>query len=122
MKTQLLKLKRCFLKLAAWFPTKIPTGVAEQNAWVDSIIDLYAFPNNDSLRFAIATMILHGGPTEARKPKRYFYLAVSAGMSRQVAADAMQTLKNKQIAAAEAEKAAKAAEVPALSVVPDASK
>lgn len=105
-----------FQRLLARFPTAVPMGVSDFNDWADSIINLYGFPNNDSVRFALATIIMHLGPTAAYKSKHYFAVTIKAAAAKQVAGQVFQDLKAKQQAKQEADKAAQTqpqAEVPA---------
>jgi hypothetical protein len=88
--------KRLLRKLFFYLPSALPRGMSEFEGWAKDIIDTYQLPDNDSVRFALATMILHSGQTEAFKPKRYFALTALKGMSSQVAHGAMQELKEKQ--------------------------
>lgn len=85
-----------FSKLKTFFPSPLPVGMAEFDVWSQSIIDAYVLPDNDSTRFALATMILHAGSSEAYKPKRFFGLCVKKSMANQIAGGVMQDLKKKQ--------------------------
>jgi hypothetical protein len=86
-------------RLRNFFPSPVPQGVAEFEAWSSSIIQTYGFPDNDSVRFALATMILHSGPTAAYASKRYFAVMVKAGAAKQVASQVFTDIKQRQIAA-----------------------
>lgn len=107
-KLKKIDLKRALRKSLALVPSKLPVGKLEFDAWADDIMDLYNTPKNDSVKFAIATMILHCDPTSAYKPKHYFGLSINKSMSNQVASVVIQELKAKQQAAM-AEEAAKVA-------------
>lgn len=89
-------------------PSRLPVGVTEFHAWVDSFMELYEFPTKDmdSIKFAFATMIMHLGPTDDVKPKEYFYKALMAGAAKQVAGEVFREIKIRQ---EEARKAAEAA-------------
>lgn len=95
------KLKRAIYQLLAFFPTALPFGVHEFEVWASKIIFTYDLPDNDSSRWALATMILHSGATEATKPNRYFGRCARKGGANEVANYTMVTLKNKQKAAEE---------------------
>jgi len=103
MKEKLLavlsKIRKSALKLKNLLPTALPRGMTEFESWASSIIDTYDFPNNDSVRFALATMILHSGPTDAYKSKHFFSLCVKASMAKQIAGGAFQDIKTRQLAA-----------------------
>lgn len=88
------------------FPTALPRGLTEFNLWSQSIIDTFGLPDNDSVRFMLATMVLHLDSTSAYKPKLYFGFAALKSMSNQVAAYVVQEEKRKQQERIEAEKAA----------------
>jgi len=103
MKAKLIKLLK---KARNFLPSAVPLGVAEFETWASDIISTYDFPNNDSVRFALATMILHSGPTAALVSKRYFALMVKAGAAKQVASQVFQDIKIKQQAEATAQAAA----------------
>lgn len=96
MKDLLLKLKR-LLKLAkSLIPTSLPKGVTEFHAWADDIIDLSGAPNNDSVKFALATNILHASPTSAIKAKFHYILLIKKAMANQVASHVINEAKAKQ--------------------------
>lgn len=92
-------------KALSYIPTKLPTGMTEFDSWSDSIIKTYDFPENDSIKFTLATMILHADQSMAYAPKRYFALRVIKGMANQVASQAFQDIKTRQL---EAQKQAEA--------------
>jgi hypothetical protein len=106
MNKYLEKVYKVFRKIYFFFPTPLPRGMAEFESWAKDIIDTYSLPDNDSVRFAFATQILHSDSSQAFKPKRYFVLQTLKGMSNQIACGVMQDLKEKQAAQAAAEKAA----------------
>jgi SNF2 family DNA or RNA helicase len=96
MKNKLLKLKSILNWLLTFLPSPLPVGVKEFESWSSSIIQAYGLPDNDSVRFALATQIMHLGPTEANKPRRYFGLCLLKGAATQVAYGVMGELKEKQ--------------------------
>lgn len=108
MKALLLKIKKFVHLFRAMFPSALPNGMSEFDTWANDIIDLYNFPNNDSIRFALASMIMHSGPTDAYKSKFYFSLMIKSSMAKQIAGAQFQEIKNRQKAEQEA-LAAKAA-------------
>lgn len=96
MKTAILKLKRLFRLMRSLIPTSLPKGVTEFHSWADDIIDLSGAPNNDSVKFALATNILHAGQTSAIKPKFHYILLMKKAMANQVASHIMNEAKAKQ--------------------------
>lgn len=70
-------------------PRPLPLGVKEFHAWADRVIAgalITATP--DSQKFALASMILHLGPTESHKPDAFFVHSLRKSAANQVA-DAM---------------------------------
>lgn len=96
MKLIINKIKLFFTKVSNFLPELLPIGLSDYDAWADSIITTYEFPDNDSIRFSLAVMILHLSSTAAYKSKRYFALCLHKGMSNQVVSQVMQDLKAKQ--------------------------
>lgn len=86
-------------------PSPLPQGVQEFHIWADSIIKAYELPNNDSVLFMLATMILHAKEDMAHAPKEYFGLRARKSAANQVAAGIMQDLKQKQAELIKAEEA-----------------
>lgn len=91
-----MTLSRFFRRLLAFFPTKLPSGLQEFDMWAEDIIDLYQAPNNDSVKFTLAVMVLHLDSTTAYKPKEYFGRSLFKGMANQVVSQIIQDLKTKQ--------------------------
>lgn len=109
------KLSLFLNKVLFLFPSSLPVGMTEFKSWMDSIIQTYAIPDNDSSRFALATMILHLSSTISSKPKVHFARSMRKAMANQVAAAVMQDLKAKQQAAIDAEaKAVNVDQTPAV--------
>lgn len=100
MNTFLLTIKRYYALAAAFFPSPLPRGMTEFKTWSSSIISTYNLPDNDSVRFSLAVMVLHLDSTNAFKPKRFFGLSALKGMSNQVVSQVIQDLKAKQQAEA----------------------
>lgn len=80
----------------AHIPTKLPQGMAEFETWSNDIIDLYKMPNNDSIKFALATAVMHLSATDAYKPKAYFGRILIKGAANQIVYAVMNDLKIKQ--------------------------
>ncbi len=105
-----MNIKRLYDQIRGLFPSRLPTGVAEFNAWADSIASTYQLPtaDQDSVRFSLATQIMHLGPQAASKPKYFFVLAIRAGAAKQIAGNAFQEIKSRHQAAQKAAQAAEA--------------
>lgn len=82
---------------------RLPQGVAEFHSWAESIITHYGLPLNDSVKFAIATLILHAKEDAAYLSKEYFGHRAIKSAANQVAAGVMQDLKDAQLARIKAE-------------------
>lgn len=92
-------------------PRPLPMGVAEFHAWSDRIISGALVPNKggeDSLKFALAEMIMHLKPTESHCADAHFIHTLRKGAANQVAWAMMEEIRNRRKAALAAEEAAKA--------------
>jgi hypothetical protein len=116
MTNTLQKVKVFFNRVLGFFPSRIPTGVTEFDAWSDSIFDTYAkgigLTDRDSTRWALSNQIMHMESTEAYKAKRFFALMLHKAASNQVSYFVMQTIKEKQAAQQAAAKQAAEVTVP----------
>lgn len=101
-------LQKLWLQFLGLFPTALPTGVTSFNAWADSFSETYEMPTQDktSIRYTLATIIMHLGEQAAFRSKFFFFLTVKAAAAKQVAGQVFYDIKVKQ---KEAEAAAKAA-------------
>lgn len=99
MKALVSKLKLLWTKAQAFFPSAVPIGRTAFDVWADSIIQPWGFPDNESLRFALASMVMHLGPTDAFKPRWYFVKTLRTAMAKQVASTVFVEIKEKQQAA-----------------------
>lgn len=79
------KLKQIAHLFSAQFPSKLPIGMMEFNIFYNSIIGLYSYPDDPSYKQAIATMIMHLGPTVKYKSKAFFSAALHKSMANQIA-------------------------------------
>lgn len=86
-------MKKQLNQLFGLFPSKLPTGVAEFKDWADSIFYTYDLPDMPSYRQALASMIMHLGPTVDRKPKLFFAKSVKKAQANQIAYEEIQKLK-----------------------------
>lgn len=124
MKKILAQLNRIRKQIRGLFPEPLPTGMAAANDFAQSIMDTYTLPtlDQDSVKYAIATMIMRLGPTDASKSKYYFVLSVRAACAKQIAGAVFQDIKLKQQAVQQLadDEAKKQAEVTASTAVADA--
>ena len=116
------KLKLYFRKFLFLFPSPLPIGLTEFETWTKSINDTYGWPDNDSLSFALATMVINHSATTAYRSKYYFGVLVAhAAASKQVAGEVFYQLKQKQRAEALAANKLAEATATSLSVVANES-
>lgn len=87
------KIQRGWDYFRSFFPSKLPTGLPEFDAFANSIIEIYGLPNFDSYRQLIATLIMHLPPMTHSKSKRYFYAAIKKSMSNETAYAKIQEYK-----------------------------
>lgn len=103
-------------------PRPLPMGVKEFHEWSDRIIAGALVPATpDSLKFALAEMIMHLKPTDSHCADAYFIHCLRKGAANQVAFAMMEQLrgKRKEQLAAEAvlaERAAQSQETGAVAV------
>ena len=96
------KATRYFKQLASYVPTTLPIGMAEFDTWADSIIDLAGqFADSESMKFAIATMVIHLGPQRSVVAKNYFVRSLRKTAANQIAHARLYEIKLKQQKAAE---------------------
>lgn len=98
MRARLLKGLRLLL---SFIPQALPMDDKAFEAWSADIIALTGFPDNDSVRFALATMVLHLDARYAKVSKRNFIVQLHRASANQAAGNVMQSLKEKQKAANE---------------------
>ncbi len=96
----LAKVKRIVNQIKGLIPSTLPQGTREFEAWLKSLRSTYDLPTSDvdSIKNAVCTMIMHFGPTEARKAPYYFVKALRAGAAKQIAYDQFQAVHAKKAA------------------------
>ncbi len=92
-------MKMFWLKLKSFFPEKLPTGMSEFMKWSDEIILLSNYADADSLRFAIASILIHSDHKTSALSKNYFVVRLRKSAANQVASQVFQDIKEKQKAA-----------------------
>lgn len=107
------KVLRIIKQIRGMFPSPLPTGVTAFNAWADDLQATYTLPteDKDSIRFTLASIIMHLGQQAGMKSKYFFYITLKAAASKQVAGQVFSDIKENQraLAVKAAEEAAKAA-------------
>lgn len=96
MNTAFKNIVRVINLVVGLIPTRLPQGLTQFEVWANGIITTYNLPSNDSVRFSLATMVMHLGPTTAFKPKFYFALSIWKASANQVVYQVIQDLKAKQ--------------------------
>jgi len=82
--------------LRAFLPSKLPITLADHDTWAISILKTAKLPDNDSFRHALATMVMHLGPTTVWKAKMFFILSLQKAIANEIAYNVMQDLKKAQ--------------------------
>lgn len=85
--------KRILSFVRGFFPSQLPVGLESFHKWADSIFDTYNIPNGSTYRHALASMIMHLGPTTHRKSKWFFVASIRKAQANEVAFDVIQTIK-----------------------------
>ncbi len=88
------KLRLFFNFFRNQIPRKLPVGLKEHELFASKLIADNGLPDLPSYRNAIATMIMHLGPTVDRMPPQYFVKALHASMSKQVAYEVIMRIKD----------------------------
>lgn len=88
----------------------LPVGLTEFNAFAEEVFAMSGrFADEDSMRFALASMIIHGKEDLGDVKTSYFAKRLRKVAANQVASQVFQDIKAKQIEAQEAQKAAELA-------------
>ena len=83
----------------------LPVGLTEFNAFAARIIaQAGAFADEDSMKFALATSIIHADASKGSLPDSFFINRLRKAAANQVASQVFQDIKAKQQAAQEAAK------------------
>lgn len=104
------RFKRLYKQIRGRYKSPLPTGMTAFNDWVDDIRATYWLPTEDvdSIRYTLATIIMHLKEAEAFTPKWYFVKVLRAAAAKQVAQGTFQEIKLRQQAAQVAAKLAEA--------------
>lgn len=85
--------KRLLAFLRGFFPSQLPTGITGFDQWASSIFDTYNIPSNSTYRHALASMIMHLGPTTHRKSKWFFVASIRKAQANQIAYEVIEQVK-----------------------------
>lgn len=100
-------MKQVLKQVLSLLPSRLPVGVSEFEHWSNSIIELTpGLADDDSIKFALASMIMHLGAQRSSAPKNYFVRSLRKTAANQVAHAVLTEIKIKQQEKANADKAA----------------
>lgn len=90
-----MQLLKKTLKRELWgrMPRKLPVTLKDFVAFSDEVFEAFDLPAEPSYRSAIATMVMHLGPTVTHKPPKYFAQSIKKAMANQVAYEVTQIAK-----------------------------
>ena len=90
-------MKKLLKLLRSYLPSRLPVGTTEFNEFADSIIELSGqFADQDSMRFAIASILIHADARHGSLSKQYFVQRLIKSAANQVASQAFQDIKIRQ--------------------------
>lgn len=90
----------------------LPVGLTEFNLFANRIISLAgSYADEDSMKFALASIIIHADASKANYSDNYFLQRLRKSAANQVASQVFQDIKLKQTKAQEAAEKAKLVEV-----------
>lgn len=83
--------------LLSYFPTKIPVGLTDFNAWLDSIVELTGpIADADSIRWVVANEIMRLSPGRDRVAKQTLVRILRKFAANQLAAHTVNEIKQRQ--------------------------
>src|ERR1017187_1372425 len=98
-----MRMKLALKRLLSRLPSKLPVGMQEFDQFANDIIELSGkYADEDSMRFAIASMVIHADVRHGSLPKHYFVVRLRKSAANQVASQVFQTIKTEQDAKAKA--------------------
>lgn len=95
MKTYINKFKTFAAWVVSWFPTPLPNSVKTHEDWSGSILKIGGYPDNDSFRNTVATMLLHLNTDTHFKSKQYFIRSIRRAIVNEVAWGVTAMIKGK---------------------------
>lgn len=112
-------MKQLLKRLLSYLPTPLPVGTPQFDKFADDIIELAgSYADRDSMRFAIASILIHADAKIGALSKQYFVVRLRKSASNQIASQVFQDIKTKQ---QEAQKAAEQAKLEATTEPVEAS-
>jgi hypothetical protein len=105
-------MKLVFLRILSYFPRQLPVGMTAFNTWSSRIITLCGpLADETSMRFALASQIMHLPPQSSKRADQYFIRSMLKSAANQVASQVFQDIKTKQQEQQQAQIVAAATEV-----------
>lgn len=90
-------MRQLLKKLLSYLPSKLPIGMQEFNEFSSEVIQLSGkFADEDSMKFAIASQMMHLGPQTSSISKQFFIRSLRKAAANQVASQVFQDIKIKQ--------------------------
>lgn len=87
-----------FTKIRSYFPSPLPVGMTEFETWSNSLISLVGpLADENSIKFALCSQIMHLDPKKSSVPKQYFVQCLRKSAANQVASQVFQQIKQAQI-------------------------
>lgn len=92
-------MNKLLAKLLQRMPRRLPVGLSEFNAFATRIVSISGnFADEDSMRFAIATSLIHADASKGALPDKFFVDRLTKAAANQVASQVFQDVKAKQAA------------------------
>lgn len=90
----------------------LPVGMAEFETWSEALIEqCTGLADPESIKYVLATAIIHGPPDKDRFPDSYFLARIRKAAANQIASQVFQNIKQAQEARIKAAELANLAEV-----------
>lgn len=90
-------MQKLLAKMLIRVPRRLPVGLTEFNNFADRVIMLAGqFADTDSMRFAIATAVIHADASKGRVADKFFVDRLVKSAANQVASYVFQEVKQKQ--------------------------
>lgn len=84
-------------RILSYFPTRLPVGRTELNRWCADIVELTGnLADETSMRFALASILIHADARHGYLPKKYFVDRLIKSAANQVASQIFQEIKEEQ--------------------------
>lgn len=91
------QIKYIYKLIMSYFPAKLPVGLTAMHKFCDDVIELSGkFADIDSMKFAIATTIIHLDQGSAYVSKQFFVRRMRKAAANQVASAIFQEVKKRQ--------------------------